>query len=351
MIFLINIFKKSMIGRSIMTDKTIPWIEKYRPKKVDDVISQSGIIRTLKKCIESKYFPNTIFYGPPGTGKTSTITAFAKEIYGNSITFMVLELNASDDRGIEVVRDKIKSFVSCRSIITDNICNKSNIKLVVLDETDAMTEDAQSILRKVIEEHSKTTRFCLICNYIQKIIPALQSRCTKFRFSPITRNNLEVYIEKICRLENININREGIISVIKHTDGDMRKMLNILQSTNMITEKLSEESILKCIGYPTIEIINNIFNVLQTYNYKDAFEYLVTNKLKYGINLNDIIKEIHNTIISYIINGTKLKNMTIDKALYILDKISDIETFNAYTLNDDIQLSSLIGIFKLSNNI
>jgi len=335
-------------------NNTLPWIEKYRPKKLTEILSHTNIINTLKECIKNEYLPHTLLYGPPGTGKTSTILAFARELYGKYYNFMVMELNASDDRGIEIVRDKIKKFVSARSVF---FCNgkdtvmKNTFKLVILDETDAMTDDAQAILRKVIEEYSNNTRFCLICNYIQKILPALQSRCTKFRFAPLTYNLLEEKIKNICLIEKIEITQDGIKTVIKHSDGDMRKTLNILQSVSMIYNKIDENNINTCKGYPTKKEILDILEILINNTYTEAFNYMIDNKLNMCISLSDIIFEIHETLLSCILENTKIKNMNIKKIMFIIDKLRDIDFYQSSILNDSIQLSAVIGIFKLANEI
>ena len=338
----------------ITANNTLPWIEKYRPKTLDQVTSHTNIITTLKKCITNEYLPHTLFYGPPGTGKTSTILAFAKELYGKYYNFMVMELNASDDRGIEVVRDKIKKFVSAKPVFFCNgkdVVRKNIFKLVILDETDAMTDDAQAILRKVIEEYSTNTRFCLICNYIQKILPALQSRCTKFRFAPITHNLLEQKIKEICFAENVLITQDGIKTVIKHSDGDMRKMLNILQSVSMIYNSVTEETINICKGYPTKKEILKILDVLINKSYVDAFNYMINNKLNMCVALSDIICEIHEILLMCIIEDDMIIGMTVNKIIFIIDKLREIDFYQSSILNDSIQLSAVIGIFRLAQQI
>lgn len=168
----------------------MPFVEKYRPENLDRIISHVEIVKTSKylnflthlvvrKFIESKKLPHLLFHGPPGTGKTSCMIAIAKELYGSQYRNMTLELNASDDRGIGVVRDQIKSFCSTQQLMS------KGMKLVILDESDSMTGPAQFALRRIVEKYSKTTRFCFICNFVSKIIPALQSRCTRFRFGPL----------------------------------------------------------------------------------------------------------------------------------------------------------------------
>merc|ERR1711934_897 len=205
----------------------LPWVEKYRPSSLDDVVSQENIITTLTQLVEAKKMPHLLFYGPPGTGKTSTILAIAKGIYGNNIQTMALQLNASDDRGIAVVRNQIKEFASTRMVFS------SGHKLIILDEADAMTNDAQMALRRVIEKYTKNVRFCIICNYVSKIIPALQSRCTRFRFSPLSKAQIVGRLDDIIAAESVEATEDGKNALIKLARGDMRKVVNILQSTAM----------------------------------------------------------------------------------------------------------------------
>eukprot|EP00878_Enallax_costatus_P026559 GHUV01028505.1.p1 GENE.GHUV01028505.1~~GHUV01028505.1.p1 ORF type:complete len:210 (+),score=54.50 GHUV01028505.1:200-829(+) len=172
-----------------------PWVEKYRPKTLDDVAAHKEIIDTIKKLTNENRLPHLLLYGPPGTGKTSTILAVARQIYGGAMQNMTLELNASDDRGIDVVREQIQDFASTRSVFSNKF------KLVILDECDAMTRDAQFALRRVIEKYTRNTRFCLICNYVSKIIPALQSRCTRFRFPPLDEAHVRERLQHVVQQE------------------------------------------------------------------------------------------------------------------------------------------------------
>ena len=170
------------------SNNNLLWSEKYRPKDIDNIIGQDNIVYSLKKMLENRSFPHLLFHGISGTGKTSVIMALARELYGKNLTFMVMKLDASDDRGINSVREEIKGFAEKITIF-----NKG-IKLIILDEADSMTFDAQFALRRIIEKYSDTTRFCLICNYENKIISAIKSRCANFRFNPIKEDFL---IEKL----------------------------------------------------------------------------------------------------------------------------------------------------------
>lgn len=331
----------------------LPWIEKYRPTILDEIISHNEIISALRTFIKNKCLPHLLFYGPPGTGKTSTIMACAKQLYGKYCPFMVMELNASDDRGIEVVRNKIKQFVMSKNVyFGDSTEEREDIfKLVILDETDAMTGDAQAILRKIVEKYTNNTRFCLICNYIQNINPALQSRCTRFRFSPIGDNNIRNKIHQIEELEKIKITELGIETIIKRSSGDMRKVLNILQSTSLSYTILNEKNINMCLGYPRKQQINKIMDYLINSNFKTAYNGIKDIRLQNGLSLSDIISEIHDILIDFIVNNIIhfkcIEKLDINKIANILDKLRVIEFNHSVNTSENIQFSGLISVFKM----
>ena len=195
-------------------NKNLPWVEKYRPMTIQDIVCQKQVINTLKNGIENKNLSHLLFYGPPGTGKTSAILAAAKDLYGiDNYKNCVLELNASDERGINIIRSKVQAFSQ------KTINNKINFKLIILDEADSMTIEAQSILRHIIEKYSSITRFCIICNYIDKIIEPLISRCNKFRFYPLNKQSIISILKNIANKENINIiMKQSFIYVINQME-------------------------------------------------------------------------------------------------------------------------------------
>ncbi|KAJ1538787.1 Replication factor C (RF-C) subunit, partial [Nowakowskiella sp. JEL0078] len=205
------------------TNLNLPWVEKYRPSTLDDLISHTDIISTITKFIDENKLPHLLFYGPPGTGKTSTVLACARRLYGNRLNSFVLEMNASDDRGIDAVREQIKNFASTKTVFS------SGFKLIILDEADAMTQVAQAALRRIIEKYTRNVRFCIICNYVSKIIPAIQSRCTRFRFGPLKEEQIRPRLQYVIESEGVNITKEGVNALLKLSMGDMRKSLNILQ--------------------------------------------------------------------------------------------------------------------------
>lgn len=211
-----------------------------RPKTLDDVASQDHTVTILRRTLQSANLPHMLFYGPPGTGKTSTVLALAKQLYGpDLIKTRVLELNASDERGISIVREKVKDFA--RMQLSNPPAGPYGeeykrkypcppYKIIILDEADSMTQDAQSALRRTMETYSKITRFCLICNYVTRIIDPLASRCSKFRFKSLDGGNARKRLEDIAKLEHVKMEDGVVDTLIKCAEGDLRKAITFLQS-------------------------------------------------------------------------------------------------------------------------
>ncbi|EFJ51923.1 DNA replication factor C complex subunit 4 [Volvox carteri f. nagariensis] len=210
---------------------TQPWVEKYRPKNVNEVAYQEEVVNTLTRALETANLPHLLFYGPPGTGKTSTALAIARQLYGPELMkSRVMELNASDERGIHVVREKVKSFAAAAvgAPVPGYPCPP--YKLLILDEADSMTQDAQSALRRTMETYSRVTRFVFICNYVSRIIEPLASRCAKFRFKPLQPTVMAGRIEHICEREGVTLAPGALEALSSVSGGDLRRAITTLQS-------------------------------------------------------------------------------------------------------------------------
>jgi replication factor C subunit 3/5 len=325
-----------------MSDDTkrinLPWVEKYRPSALQELISHEDIIKTIRKFISEDKLPHLLFYGPPGTGKTSTILACAKEIYSTKeCNSMVLELNASDDRGINVVRGQILNFASTRTIFN------SGYKLVILDEADSMTNDAQNALRRIIEKFTENVRFCLICNYLSKIIPALQSRCTRFRFGPLTASQILPRLQHVADQENVPVTEDGKKALIALSGGDMRKVLNVLQSCSMAFDVVDENNVYTCVGHPLAIDISNIVTWMLNESFTTSYTNILNLKTDKGLALQDIVTEVH----TYVHRLDLPQRIRIE----LLIKLAELEERLVKGTSEKIQLGSMISVFQITRDM
>lgn len=243
-----------------------PWVEKYRPKSVSDVAYQEEVVNTLTRALESANLPHLLFYGPPGTGKTSTALAIARQLYGPELSkTRVLELNASDERGINVVREKVKSFAAgaVGQPVAGYPCPP--YKLLILDEADSMTQEAQQALRRTMETYSKVTRFCFICNYVSRIIEPLASRCAKFRFKPLHVAIMSSRIEHICAKEGVTLEPEAMDTLAKVSGGDLRRAITTLQSASRLGGgSVDKRTLLDVSGQVPQEVVVSLYAVCKS---------------------------------------------------------------------------------------
>jgi len=307
------------------------WVEKYRPENPDEIMGHQAIITTIKRLVEKDRLPHLLFYGPPGTGKTTTGINVAKMVSGKAWRHLTLELNASDERGIGVVRDRIKTFAS-----TQQMFNKG-LKLVILDEADAMTKDAQFAMRRIMEQYTKNTRFILICNYVNRIIPAIQSRCTRFRFSPLEKKSIEERLRFVAEQEGVNCDESGISTIVNLCEGDMRKCLNILQSTAQSFPIVNSENVHTCTGAPAPEVVNEIFDLLFQSTFKDALEKISAIMTDKGVALSDLLPFIHERI-----KRTKIGKVSKSKLIY---EFGELEERLSHAATDSLQIAGFVGLF------
>lgn len=250
-------------------DLNYSWVEKYRPSSLDDINGQNNVVESLKNVIHTKNIPNLIFFGPSGSGKNSTILSLAKKLFGVNYKERIIELNASDERGINVIREKIKTYAK-QSVKT--IKNAPPWKIIILDEADTMTTDSQFALRRIMEQYSKVTRFCIMCNYYNKIIDPIISRCSLFRFKPIEPDQIINKLNTICLKENYNCDIQILNKITSISRGDLRKAINLLQ---------------KCynsnLNHSNLELLNDISGTIdeQLFN---QFMDLIFEKKMYQVN-------------------------------------------------------------------
>lgn len=257
-------------------DRTL-WVEKHRPESLDDIIGHDDQIKRLKKYVDDEEVPHMIFSGPPGTGKTAAITAFAREVYGDSWRSNLDEMNASDERGIDVVRNKIKG------IARSSPAGGAPFSLLFLDEADALTTDAQKPLRRIMEDHSEITRFFMSCNYMSDIIPALQSRCSIFRFGRLGDEDLIQLCERIARKEELEYDDDAIEKIVRYSRGDARKTIGTLQDS-AVDGEVTTDTVETVTGVIDDELIESIVDMAIAGETDEAMRLFDIELLKAGAN-------------------------------------------------------------------
>ena len=307
-----------------------PWIEKYRPAKLSQIVGNKRIISNLQSISESGNLPNLILAGPPGTGKTTSVLALAHELLGENFKKAVIELNASDERGINVVRDKIKRFAQQKIPLPEG-----RHKIIILDEADSMTSSAQGSMRVTISDYSNTTRFVLACNDSSKIIEAIQSRCTVLRFGKLSSDDIKERIKFVLNNENAKYDEKGLQAIIDTCNGDMRYALNNSQSCIVGFGEINEENVYKIVELPRPKKIEKIYNFCLNKMFVDAIN-------KFSELYNDGYSCLE--IIS-VFNRLIQENDKIDDKVRItlLKKISEYKMNLIDGLDSDLQMSGFIS--------
>ncbi len=305
-----------------------PWTEKYRPKKLDEIIGRDYIVARLKSYVQSRSMPHLLFAGPAGVGKTTSAICLARELFGEYWTQNFQETNASDERGIDVVRNKIKDFARTKAMGGD-------FKIIFLDEADALTPDAQNALRRTMELFARTCRFILSCNYSSKIIEPIQSRCAVFRFGPLSEDAIKKMIEKIAENEELNLTETGKKAIIYVSEGDMRKAINILQAAAFLEKDIDEELVYQVAAKAKPAEIKEMMHLALKGEFLKARNKLDTLLLKYGLSGEDILRQMHREVFSLDIDE--------EKKVKIIDMIGDHDFRLVEGSNERIQIEALIA--------
>ncbi|MBD3262851.1 replication factor C small subunit [Candidatus Woesearchaeota archaeon] len=309
------------------------WTEKYRPKKLEGIRGQDDITSRLKAFMKSRSFPHLLFAGPAGTGKTTAALAISREIYGEDWSDNILELNASDERGINVVRNKIKDFARTKAL------EDVPFKVIYLDESDALTKEAQHALRRIMEDYTHTVRFILSCNYSSKIISPIQSRCAVFRFKPLPKESVVEILNKIIKNEDLVAEQEALELIYEVSEGDMRKAENLLQACASVTKNVNIKAVTEVVGFAEPQEIEKIIKLSIAGRFTDAKKKLTEVMVGYGLSGLDVVKQIQKQI----------WKLNIDDSI----KIKLIRACGEYEFrlvegsNEFIQLAAMLAEFSL----
>lgn len=304
------------------------WTEKYRPDTLNEVVGQEDIIDRLKAFVENESIPHMLYAGPAGTGKTTSAVSLAKDLYGDSWKQNFMETNASDERGIDVVRDKIKDFARTKAINAD-------YKIIFLDEADALTPDAQQALRRTMEQFSDNCRFILSCNYSSKIIDPIQSRCAVFRFNRLEENDVKAYIQRLGEAEDFKISEEAIDAIMRVSSGDLRRVTNILQTASIQKDKIDEEDVYGIAASLRPEEINKILNLALNERFMEARDELSDLMIERGLDGQDVIDSIHREIYDL--------DISEKGKLEIIENLGEFEFRISEGGSPDIQIEALLA--------
>ncbi|MFB6174543.1 MAG: replication factor C small subunit [Candidatus Nanohalobium sp.] len=308
------------------------WTEKHRPDTLSEVVGQDKIVDRLEAFVEEDSIPHMMFAGPAGTGKTTCAISLAKDLYGDNWRQNFMETNASDERGIDVVREKIKDFARTKSVNAD-------YKIIFLDEADALTSDAQQALRRTMEQFSENCRFILSCNYSSKIIDPIQSRCAVFRFNRLEEDDVIEYIKRLGKEEEFKISEDAIDAVMRVSDGDLRRVTNILQTASINNEEIEEEDIYGVAASLRPEEIREILEKSLKGDFIDAREELADLMIDRGLDGQDVINSIHREIFEL--------DLSDEGKLEIMEKLGEFEFRISEGGSSDIQIEALLA--QISN--
>jgi len=309
------------------------WTEKYRPKDFSEVKGQKDIVNRAKAFVSEKNMPHLLFAGPAGTGKTTLALIIAKKLFKDRWNENFLELNASDERGIDVIRVKVKDFARTRSI------GEVPFKIIYLDEADALTKEAQQALRRTMENFTHTCRFILACNYSSKIIEPIQSRCAVFRFKPLEKKDIFHIIDKIAKQEGLKIDEKAKEALYEVSEGDCRKLENLLQSASALSKTIKEETIYSLVSFAKPKDIDIMLKLALENRFLEAKKKLFDVMLNYGLSGLDMIKHIQKEI-------TNLK-IDDEKKMKMIAECGEVEFRLVEGSDEFIQLEALLAKIAL----
>ncbi|MBU1199022.1 MAG: replication factor C small subunit [Nanoarchaeota archaeon] len=313
------------------------WTEKYRPKDFSEVKGQKEIVERVEAFVKKKNMPHLLFAGPAGVGKTTLSLVIARKLFGDGWSSNFLELNASDERGIDVVRVKVKDFARTRAI------GDVPFKIIYLDECDALTKDAQQALRRTMENYTQTCRFILSCNYSSKILDPIQSRCTVFRFKPLPKEDIFKIIDQIAKHEKLSVDAKAKEALFEICRGDCRRLENIMQSSAAIKDKITEELIYSVASAAQPKEVKDVLENCVKGDFSAAKNKLLDTMLNHGLSGLDAIKQIQQEV-------WKLKEVDGRKKLEMIKECGEAEFRMVEGSDEFIQLEALLSKFILINS-
>ena len=305
------------------------WTEKYRPKTLREIIDQEEIVSRLREFVSRAAMPHCLFAGPPGTGKTTAALCLSRDLFGERFQDVFMELNASDERGIDVVRTTVKEFARMASL--------SNVpfKILVLDEADNMTSDAQSALRRTMEKYTDTCRFILCCNYSGRIIEPIQSRCALFRFTPLPDDKIAENLRHIANNEGLRVTDAGLRSVVEVAEGDLRKAINTLQAASSMSKGITEESVYQVVGRAKPTDVHEMLNHALKGDFIKAREELRRLLVRYGLSGSEIVRQMHSEIFRLAVPEKK--------RIELIEAVGEIDFRLVQGGDEEVQLSALLA--------
>jgi replication factor C small subunit len=305
------------------------WAEKYRPKALSEIVDQKEIVERLASFVKARNVPHCIFAGPPGTGKTTAALCLAHDLYGEGFREHLMELNASDERGIKIVRETVKTFARVRAI------GEIPFKILILDEADNMTGDAQQALRRTMERFTETCRFILIANYSGKIIEPIQSRCAPFRFAYLPRKEHDEYLMRIVKAESVKAGKDGLDAIFDVCAGDLRRAVNSLQAAASLGKHIDADTVYGVVGRASPADVQEMVKLAMGGDFVKAREKLREMILKYGVAGSDIIKQVHSEIF----------RLDIPEAwkVRLADAVGEVDFRLVEGADEEVQLSALLA--------
>ncbi|MEM1804848.1 MAG: replication factor C small subunit [Nanopusillaceae archaeon] len=310
------------------------WTEKYRPRRLSEIKGQDEIIKHLRAFVEQKNLPHLLFSGPPGVGKTTAALALARELYGDEQwRTNFLELNASDERGIDVIREKVKEFAKTKPI------GDVPFKIIFLDEADAMTRDAQQALRRIMEQYAGITRFILSCNYSSKIIEPIQSRTVVFRFKPLSKEAVFSILKNIAEKEKLIIDEESLEALYYVSEGDMRRAINVLQAAAIYNKNITADIVYEVASVAKPKELQEILNLAYLGRFVEAREKMIDLMIKYGLAGEDLVKLLSKEVMNL--------NLEDKEKLEVLHYLGEVEFRLMEGGNPMVQLGAFLAYLGL----